>query len=84
MMMTLIAGMMKKKDDAKYWFTRGKIDRITKVHDYLDSLQAVGKVISFASMVRVAEDLNDGKELQGLEMGILYTKNTRFNKKRNN
>ena len=25
-------------------------------------------------MVRVAEDLNDGKELQGLEMGILYTK----------
>ena len=62
------------KDEAKYWFTRNKIDRITKVHDYLDNLQAVGKVISFASMVRVAEDLNDGKELQGLEMGILYTK----------
>jgi len=25
-------------------------------------------------MIRVAEDLNDGKELQGLEMGVLYTK----------
>ena len=62
------------KDDAKYWFTRNKIDIITKVHDYLDSLPAVGKVISFASMVRVAEDLNDGKKLQGLEMGVLYTK----------
>ena len=62
------------KDEAKYWFTRNKIDRITKVHDYLDNLQAVGKVISFASMVKVVEDLNDGKELQGLEMGILYTK----------
>ena len=62
------------KDEAKYWFTRNKIDRITKVHDYLDNLQEVGKVISFASMVRVAEDLNDGKELQGLEMGVLYTK----------
>ena len=62
------------KDDAKYWFTRNKIDRITKVHDYLDGLEAVGKVISFASMVRVAEDLYGGKELQGLEMGILYTK----------
>ncbi len=61
-------------DDAKYWFTRNKIDRITKVHDYLDNLDAVGKVISFASMVRVAEDLNDGKKLQGLEMGVLYTK----------
>jgi len=63
-----------EKDEAKYWFTRNKINKITKVHDYLDNLQEVGKVISFASMVRVAEDLNDGKELQGLEMGILYTK----------
>ncbi len=63
-----------EKDDSKYWFTRNKIDKITKVHDYLDSLEAVGKVISFASMVRVAEDLNDGKKLQGLEMGVLYTK----------
>ncbi len=63
-----------EKDDAKYWFTRNKIDKITQVHDYLDGLEAVGKVISFASMVRVAEDLNDGKKLQGLEMGVLYTK----------
>ena len=63
-----------EKDEAKYWFTRNKIDKITQVHDYLDNLQAVGKVISFASMVRVAEDLNEGKKLQGLEMGILYTK----------
>ena len=62
------------KNEAKYWFTRNKIDRIIQVHDYLDNLQAVGKVISFASMVRVVEDLNDGKKLQGLELGILYTK----------
>ena len=63
-----------EKDDSKYWFTRNKIDRITQVHDYLDNLDAVGKVISFASMVRVAEDLNNGKKLQGLEMGVLYSK----------
>ncbi len=62
------------EDDSKYWFTRDKIDKITKVHDYLDGLDSVGKVISFASIVRVAEDLNDGKKLQGLEMGVLYTK----------
>lgn len=64
---------VEEKDEAKYWFTRNKINIITKVHDYLDNLQEVGKVISFASMVRVVEDLNDGKELRGLEMGILYT-----------
>ena len=63
-----------EQDDTKYWFTRNKIDTITQVHDYLDSLDAVGKVISFASMIRVAEDLNDGKKLEGLEMGVLYTK----------
>jgi len=63
-----------EKDDEKYWFTRNKIDKIILVHDYLDNLEAVGKVISFASIVRVAEDLNEGKALQGLEMGVLYTK----------
>ena len=63
-----------EKDEAKYWFTRNKINRIIKVHDYLDNLQEVGKVISFASMVRVAENLYDEKELQGLELGVLYTK----------
>ncbi len=63
-----------EKDNDKYWFTRNKIDKLTKVHEYLNSLDAVGKVISFASMVRVAEDLNDGKKLQALEMGVLYTK----------
>ena len=63
-----------EKDDAKYWFTRDKIDRITQVHDYLDELDSVGKVICFASVVRVAEALTDGKKLQGLEMGVFYTK----------
>ena len=67
-------GEEEEDDDSKYWFTRNKIDRITQVHDYLDNLDAVGKVISFASMVRVAEDLTGGKKLQGLEMGVLYTK----------
>jgi uncharacterized protein len=61
-------------DSSKYWFTRNKIDKIIKVHDYLDSLDGVGKVISFATMVRVAEDLYNGKKLEGLEMGVLYTK----------
>ena len=61
-------------DESKYWFTRNKIDKITKVHDYLNNLDAVGKVISFASIVRVAEDLSGGKKLEALEMGVLYTK----------
>ena len=60
-------------DTSKYWFTRNKIDKILKVHDYLDSLPEIGKVISFGSIVRVAEDLTGGK-LETLETGVLYSK----------
>ena len=58
----------------KYWFTKDKIDKINKVHNYLDSLENVGKVLSFSSILQVAEQLNNNKELGTLEMGILYSK----------
>ena len=60
-------------DVSKYWFTRNKIDKILKVHDYLDSLPEIGKVISFGSIIRVAEDLT-GNKLETLEAGVLYSK----------
>ena len=62
-----------REDKAKYWFTRDKMDKIIKVHDYLDSLPEIGKVLSFGSILRVAEDLNK-KELQSLEIAVLYSK----------
>ena len=49
------------------------MDKILKVHDYLDSLPEIGKVLSFGSILRVAEDLNK-KELQSLEIAVLYSK----------
>ena len=63
----------KEEDKAKYWFTRDKMDKILKVHDYLDSLPEIGKVLSFGSILRVAEDLNE-KQLQSLEIAVLYSK----------
>ena len=60
-----------EKSDAD-WFTIEKINRIKQVHDYLDSQSEIGKVLSLASTVRVAERINDGKELSSLEMGLLY------------
>ncbi len=62
-----------KEDKAKYWFTRDKMDKILKVHDYMDSLPEIGKVLSFGSILRVAENLNK-KELQSLEIAVLYSK----------
>ena len=62
------------QNSEKYWFTKDKIDRIASVHDYLDSLPQVGKVLSFSSIIDVATSLNNDKPLGTLEMGVLYSK----------
>ena len=61
------------QNKAKYWFTRDKMDKIIKIHNYLESLPEIGKVLSFGSILKVAEDLNK-KELQRLEIAVLYSK----------
>ena len=58
----------------KYWFTKDKIDRINLVHNYLETLPEIGKVLSFSSLLQVAKELNNNKELGTLEMGVLYSK----------
>ena len=63
-----------QQDNEKYWFTKDKIDRIKNVHNYLDDLPQIGKVLSFSSIIDVATQLNNNKPLGTLEMGVLYTK----------
>ena len=63
-----------EENNDKYWFTKDKIDKISKVHNYLDSLPFVGKVLSFSSILDVATQLNDNKALETLEIGVLYSK----------
>ena len=62
------------ENDERYWFTKDKIDRIAMVHNYLDDLPQVGKVLSFSSIIDVATLLNNNKPLGTLEMGVLYSK----------
>ncbi len=62
------------QDEEKYWFTKDKIDKISEIHNYLDSLPQIGKVLSFSSIIDVATLLNNNKPLGTLEMGVLYTK----------
>jgi len=63
-----------QSDDEKYWFTKDKIDKITSIHNYLDNLPQIGKVLSFSSIIDVATQLNNNKPLGTLEMGVLYSK----------
>jgi predicted RND superfamily exporter protein len=67
-------GNESEQDDQKYWFTKDKIDTIATVHNYLDSLPQIGKVLSFSSIIDVATQLNNDKPLGTLEMGVLYSK----------
>lgn len=55
------------------WFTPTKVRVIKKAHDYLEGLPEIGKVLSLASSVRVVENIA-GKELDGLDLAILYNK----------
>lgn len=58
-------------DPADYWFTPDKLDDVKKIHDYLEGLPAVGKVLSLASLIRVGEDVNQG-EFDAFELAIVY------------
>ena len=57
----------------KYWFTAEKMKRIKAVHVYLDNLPETGKVLSMATLLSIAEKLNDGKSLDSLELALLYS-----------
>jgi len=57
----------------KYWFTADKMSRVKAVHQYLEGLPETGKVLSLATLLRIAEGLNDGKPLDSLELALLYS-----------
>ena len=57
----------------KYWFTSDKMAIIMKVHDYLDSLPEIGKVLSLGTMLKLAEEFTDGKPLDDFQLALLYT-----------
>ena len=60
------------KDDPKYWFTSDKMEEITKIHDYLDSLSETGKVMSLGTMLKVGEKLNKGEPLDNFKLALIY------------
>lgn len=67
---TLFGGTV-DEDPADYWFTPDKVEQVKHVHDYIDSLPAVGKVLSLASIIRVGEQVNKGT-FDAFELAIVY------------
>ncbi len=60
-----------ESDPAEAWFTSYKIDRIKAVHDYLQGIPAVGKVLSLAAVLDIAEELNEGVAFDAFELAII-------------
>ena len=57
----------------KYWFTSHRITRIMKINDYLDNLPETGKILSLGTMMKIAENLNNGKPLDNFQLALLYS-----------
>jgi predicted RND superfamily exporter protein len=60
-------------NDEKYWFTADRMALATKIHDYLDSLPETGKVLSLATMLKIATKLNNGQPLDNFQLALVYS-----------
>ncbi len=59
-------------NDEEYWFTQDKMEVITRVHNYLENTPQIGKVSSLATLLKTGKVLNEGKELDGFTLALLY------------
>jgi len=61
-------------DPDAYWFTADKMRTISQIHQWLDALPETGKVLSLDTLLQLAYELNDNRELNTFELGILYNR----------
>ena len=54
-----------------YWWNIYSLAQLEEIHDYLDSLPEIGKVLSVASGIKLARMINDGEDLNDLELALL-------------
>ena len=56
---------------AGYWWNIYSLKKLEDIHDYLDSIPEIGKVLSVASGLKLARQINDGEDLNDLELALL-------------
>ena len=66
-------GFEEEPNDA-YWFTGDKMDEIKRIHDYLDNNPQTGKVLSFGSVIHLAEQLNNNAPVDSFVWALLYSR----------
>ncbi len=58
-------------EETSYWFNGYRLTQIETIHDYLESLPEVGKVLSLATGMKVLKQLNDGLMPDDYELALL-------------
>jgi predicted RND superfamily exporter protein len=63
-----------EEDDANettYWFNGDMLQKVGKIHDHLEQLPEIGKVLSIATGMKVFLQLNDGRIPDDYELAVL-------------
>jgi hypothetical protein len=63
-----------EEDSEQYWFTPQKMKTILKVHNYLEGIEEIGNIQSFATLLKIGKILNEGKELDSFKLALIYNK----------
>ena len=54
-----------------YWISNPKLKEVEKIHDYLEAQPETGKVLSIATLYKLAIGLNDDEPLSDLQVGAI-------------
>ena len=57
-----------------YWYNSYRLKTIDSIHEYLESLEEAGKVVSFSTTMEVLKTLNDDEEIDTFFLSLLYKK----------
>ena len=57
-----------------YWYNSFQLKTVFAIHEYLESLNEAGKVLSISTTVDVMQALNDDEELDTFFLSLLYKK----------
>lgn len=64
-------GASEEAEAVNQWFTRAGLQKIEEIHEYIDSLEETGKVLSLATIYQVAGDLLGGN-VDDIQLSLAY------------
>ncbi len=60
-------------DEEKYWFTSDRMAKVLSIHDYLEHLPEIGKVLSLGTLLQIAQRFNNGTPLDNFQLALVYS-----------